>query len=45
MRSVYMAIYPLAEATIRDFPGGTVDERPPANAGDSVLIPGPGGYC
>ena len=24
------------------FPGGTVDKKPPANAGDMGLIPGPG---
>ena len=26
----------------QDFPGGTVDKKPPANAGDMGLIPGPG---
>ena len=26
----------------RDFPGGTVVKNPPANAGDTGLIPGPG---
>ena len=25
-----------------DFPGGTVIKNPPANAGDTGLIPGPG---
>ena len=25
-----------------DFPSGTVDKNPPANAGDMGLIPGPG---
>ena len=25
-----------------DFPGGTVDENPSANAGDAGSIPGPG---
>ena len=25
-----------------DFPGGTVDKNPPANAGHTGLIPGPG---
>ena len=25
-----------------DFPGGTVVKNPPANAGDTGLIPGPG---
>ena len=25
-----------------DFPGGTVDKNPPANAGDTGSIPGPG---
>ena len=25
-----------------DFPGGTLDKNPPANAGDTVSIPGPG---
>ena len=25
-----------------DFPGGTEDRNPPANAGDMGLIPGPG---
>ena len=28
---------------IRDFPGGTVVENPPANAGDTGSSPGPGG--
>ena len=27
----------------RDFPGGIVDKNPPANAGDTGLIPGLGG--
>ena len=27
---------------IQDFPGGTVDKNPPANAGGKGLIPGPG---
>ena len=27
----------------RDFPGGTVVKNPPANAGDTGLIPEPGG--
>ena len=27
----------------RDFPGGTVVNNPPANAGDTGLIPGPAG--
>ena len=26
----------------RDFPGGAVVKSPPANAGDTGLIPGPG---
>ena len=26
----------------RDFPGGAVDKNPPANAGDTGSIPGPG---
>ena len=26
----------------RDFPGGAVFKNPPANAGDTGLIPGPG---
>ena len=30
------------EAYFRDFPGGTVVENPPANAGDTGLSPGPG---
>ena len=25
----------------QDFPGGTVDKKPPANAGDTGSIPGP----
>ena len=28
--------------TCRDFPGGAVVKNPPANAGDTSLIPGPG---
>ena len=27
-----------------DFPGGTVDKNPPANAGESGSIPGPGRF-
>ena len=27
-----------------DFPGGTVDKNPAANAGDMGSIPGPGGF-
>ena len=27
---------------MRDFSGGTVVKNPPANAGDTGLIPGPG---
>ena len=27
-----------------DFPGGTVGRKPPAEAGDTRLIPGPGGF-
>ena len=27
----------------KDFPGGTVVKNPPANAGDTGSIPGPGG--
>ena len=27
---------------IQDFPGGAVDKNPPANAGDTASIPGPG---
>ena len=29
---------------IWDFPGGTVDKNPPANAGDMGLIPVPGRF-
>ena len=32
------------EADSQDFPGGTVDWNPPANARDMGLIPGPGGF-
>ena len=28
----------------QDFPGGTVDKNPPANAGDTGLIPGLGRF-
>ena len=28
----------------QDFPGGTVDKNPPANAGDEGLSPGPGRF-
>ena len=27
---------------LRDFPGGAVVKNPPANAGDTGLVPGPG---
>ena len=27
-----------------DFPGGTMDKNPPANAGDTSSIPGPGTF-
>ena len=29
---------------IEDFPGGTVDKNPSANAGDTGSIPGPGRF-
>ena len=29
---------------LRGFPGGPVDKNPPANAGDTGLIPGPGRF-
>ena len=32
-----------SETSILDFPGGTVGKNPPANAGDTGSIPGPGG--
>ena len=28
--------------SLRDFPGGAMVKNPPANAGDTDLIPGPG---
>ena len=28
--------------SVQDFPGGTVNKNPPASAGDTGLIPGPG---
>ena len=33
-----------SEVTSWDLPGGAVDKSPPVNAGDTVLIPVPGGY-
>ena len=27
---------------MKDFPGGAMDKHPPANTGDTGLIPGPG---
>ena len=32
----------LKRPQLRDFPGGAVVRNPPANAGDTGLIPGPG---
>ena len=32
----------MSEAWLRNFPGGSVVKNPPANAGDTDLIPGPG---
>ena len=29
---------------VLDFPGGVVNESPPANAGDMSLVPGPGRF-
>ena len=29
---------------VQDFPGGTVNKNPPASAGDTGLIPGPGRF-
>ena len=29
---------------VQDFPGSTVDKNPPANAGDTDVIPGPGRF-
>ena len=34
----------LALRNIEDFPGGTVDGNPPANAGNTSSIPGPGRF-
>ena len=34
----------LLKAGNMDFPGGTVDKNPPANAGDMGSIPGPGRF-
>ena len=34
----------LSEASLGGFPGGAVVENPPANAGDTGLIPGPGRF-
>ena len=30
--------------SVQDFPGGTVNKNPPASAGDTGLIPGPGRF-
>ena len=38
--SVHYAVYKVPW----DFPGGTVDKNPLANAGDIGLIPGPGRF-
>ena len=32
----------IKKSTIRDFPGGAVVKNPPASAGDTGSIPGPG---
>ena len=37
---VRMAI--IKKSTSKDFPGGAVVKNPPANAGDTSSIPGPG---
>ena len=36
-----MLIYNVTLKKVGDFPGGTVDRNPPANAGDTSSIPGP----
>ena len=35
---------PFSKETFWDFPGGPVVKKPPANAGDTELIPGPGRF-
>ena len=42
--SKYNTGFSIVRRQRRDFPGGTVDKNPPANAGNSCLIPGPGRY-
>ena len=39
---VYKASSTFKNQLMRDFPGGTVDKYPPANAGDTGSISGPG---
>ena len=39
---VCSAFYLLLKQNEGGFPGGTVVKKPPANAGDTGLIPGPG---
>ena len=39
---VYLFVLYDFKILFRDFPGGTVVKNPPANAGDTGSIPGPG---
>ena len=39
-RSIFTAI----KTRILDFPSGTMEKNPPANAGDTGSIPGPGRF-
>ena len=41
MKKIYTKFL-LESSHFRDFPGGTVVKNPPANAGDTDSIPGPG---
>ena len=42
MISSSSSIWVIKRLKYRDFPGGTVVKNPPANAGDTGSIPGPG---
>ena len=42
-RGGYHLVY-RKEARVRDFPGGAVVKNPPASAGDTGSIPGPGRF-
>ena len=43
-KSINLCVNKFIQNTLMDFPGGAVDKNPPANAGDTGLMSGPGRF-